>query len=629
MGIRKEFDEQDMFIDARLEAMGLEDVEVTKSAPSSMAKRKVKMLKSNFRKRSTALLAMTASAVLLVTGCASDGATPTDSDIDAVAAKWVDGEFKLSALTRDEQIAEIKWFHEAAKALGVSDISVVSETIAPHEYESKVLTQAFEEITGIKVTHDLIGEGDVIERIQTEIKTRTSIYDGYVNDSDLIGTHQRGDYIYPVAELMANSAITSPTLDIDDYIGKAFTTGSDGVLYQLPDQQFANLYWFRYDWFSDADIQKQFKDIYGYDLGVPVNWSAYEDIAKFFSTQVNGDGTIDGVKVYGHMDYAKPGPSLQWRFTDAWLSMAGNGDSTQGTPNGLPVDEWGIRVEECHPAGSSVSRGGDLNGPASVYALQKFLDWFEYAPPTAKGMDFSESGPVVGQGEIAQQMFWYTVFTASATDPSLPVMNADGTPKWRMAPSPHGSYWQDGQKLGYQDVGSWTFMKHADENRRAAAWLYAQFVTSKTVDVAKSIAGTTFIRQSTLDHPYFTENAVKYGGLIEFYRSPDRVAWSPTGTNVPDYPTISNLWWQSISKAASGEFTAQEAMNELAAAQDEVMIRLEQSNPDAPCAVKMNPEMDEQYWIDQPGAPVAKLANEKPAGETINYDELVKRWASN
>ena len=583
------------------------------------------MSNRKIRQRAMSAVAVSTALVLLAGACSSGGVS--DSDFEANAAKWVDGEFKLSALTRDEQMAELKWFHDAAAKLGVSDIKVVSETIAPHEYESKTLTQAFKDITGINVTHDLIGEGDVIERIQTEIKTRTSIYDGYVNDSDLIGTHQRGDYIYPVDELMKDSAITNPGLDIEDYIGKSFTTGSDGVLYQLPDQQFANLYWFRYDWFNDASIKAQFKKLYGYELGVPVNWSAYEDIAKFFSTQVNGDGTIDGKKVYGHMDYAKPGPSLQWRFTDAWLSMAGNGDQTQGTPNGLPVDEWGIRVENCHPAGSTVARGGDTNGPASVYALQKFLDWFKYAPETAKGMDFNESGPVVGQGAIAQQMFWYTVFTASATDPTLPVMNEDGTPKWRMAPSPHGAYWKDGQKLGYQDVGSWTFMKHADEKKRAAAWLYAQFVTSKTVDVAKSIAGTTFIRQSTLDHQYFTDNANKYGGLIEFYRSPDRVAWSPTGPNVPDYPTISNLWWQSISKAASGEFTAQQAMDELAKAQEDVMIRLEKANPDANCAVKMNPEKDPQYWLDQPGAPVPKLANEKPAGQTIAYDDLVKRWA--
>ena len=38
--------------------------------------------------------------------------------------------------------------------------------------------------------------------------------------------------------------VTNPMLDVDDFVGKSFTTGPDGKLYQLPDQQFANLYWF-------------------------------------------------------------------------------------------------------------------------------------------------------------------------------------------------------------------------------------------------------------------------------------------------------------------------------------------------------------------------------------------------
>ncbi len=77
-------------------------------------------------------------------------------------------------------------------------------------------------------------------------------------------------------------------------------------------------------------------------------------------------------------------------------------------------------------------------------------------------------------------MFWYTAFTADMVKPGLPVMNADGTPKWRMAPSPHGAYWKEGMKLGYQDAGSWTLLKSTPVERRKAAWLYAQFVTSKT-----------------------------------------------------------------------------------------------------------------------------------------------------
>jgi glycerol transport system substrate-binding protein len=546
---------------------------------------------------------------------------------EEAAQLWIDEEFQESTLTPEQQMEEMQWFIDAAEEFQGSEINVVSETITTHEYESQVLTQAFEDVTGITVNHDLIGEGDVIEKLQTQVQSGENIYDAYVNDSDLIGTHWRNGDVLPLTDYIEGEGaeVTNPGLDLEDFIGLSFTTAPDGKVYQLPDQQFANLYWFRYDWFTDPEIMAQFEEIYGYPLGVPVNWAAYEDIADFFTNEVNGDGTIDGERVYGHMDYGKRDPSLGWRFTDAWLSMAGNGDA--GIPNGLPVDEWGIRVEDCRPVGSSVSRGGDLNGPASVYALQKYLDWLaEYAPPEAAGMTFSEAGPVPAQGNIAQQVFWYTAFTADMTQPGLPVVNEDGTPKWRMAPSPHGAYWSEGNKLGYQDAGSWTFLRSTPDERRDAAWLYAQFVTAKTVSLQKSIRGLTFIRESDVNSDYFTENAADYGGLIEFYRSPARVQWTPTGTNVPDYPKLAQLWWENIAPAVSGEVSAQEAMDNLAAAQDDILGRLERGDVGGDCGPRLNDERDPEYWLDQPGAPVPQLDDERGEPQTIPYDELIAEW---
>ncbi|NDG89388.1 MAG: carbohydrate ABC transporter substrate-binding protein, partial [Proteobacteria bacterium] len=230
--------------------------------------------------------------------------------------KWSDGEFSLSALSAKEREKELKWFQDAAKPFKGMTLKVVSEGIPTHEYESKTLTKAFEEITGIKVQHQIIGEGDVVMAVQTQMQTNVSIYDAYVNDSDLIGTHARMQQAVNLTEWMKGEgkAVTNPYLDLDDFIGLQFTTGPDGNLYQLPDQQFANLYWFRKDWFDRPEIKKQFKAKYGYELGVPVNWSAYEDIAKFFSEDVK---TIDGVNIYGHMDYGKRAPDLGWRMTDA------------------------------------------------------------------------------------------------------------------------------------------------------------------------------------------------------------------------------------------------------------------------------------------------------------------------
>ena len=579
-------------------------------------------MKLNFTSTATSLtllLALTVSA-------------PVQADMSA-AKRWIDDEFQPSTLTKKQQNAEMQWFIDAATPFSGMEINVLSETIPTHEYESQTLSKAFEEITGIRVNHQLLGEGEVVQAVQTQMQTQRNLYDAYINDSDLIGTHSRLQLAVPLTDWMSGEGqdVTNPYLDIDDFMGKSFTTGTDGKLYQLPDQQFANLYWFRHDWFERDDLKARFKKRYGYELGVPVNWSAYEDIAEFFSVHVK---EIDGVRVYGHMDYGKRAPDLGWRMTDAWLSMAGAG--SKGLPNGKPVDEWGIRIEGCNPVGASVSRGGAANAPAAVYAIRKWDEWLrKYAPPSAASYDFYQSLPALSQGNVAQQIFWYTAFTSAMVAPKSAGNNTvddEGYPLWRMAPSPHGPYWEEGQKLGYQDAGSWTLFKSTPIDRRKAAWLYAQFTVSKTVSLKKTHVGLTPIRDSDIRHQSFTERAPKLGGLVEFYRSPDRVRWTPTGINVPDYPKLAQIWWQQIGDVNSGVFTPQQAMDRLAEEMDTTMSRMqaadERANTYGGCGPRLNEAKDPTEWLVQPGSPKAKLQNEKPQGETINYDELIKRWAA-
>src|ERR687897_434279 len=552
---------------------------------------------------------------LLVSLFAALAAAPALAN-EAAARRWIDQEFQPSTLSKEQQLAELKWFINAAaqlKAQGIAEISVVSETITTHEYEAKTLARAFGEITGIRVKHDLIQEGDVVEKLQTSMQSGRSIYDGWITDSDLIGTHYRYGAVLPLSDFMAGAgkAFTNPGLDLKDFIGAKFVTAPDGKLYQLPDQQFANLYWFRADWFARPDLKEKFKAKYGYELGVPLNWSAYEDIADFFTNDVKD---IDGVRVYGHMDYGKRAPDLGWRMTDAWLSMAGS--TSKGLPNGRPIDEWGIRMEEdsCNPEGASVSRGGGANGPAAVYAIAKWDEWLRaYAPPGAADLDFYQSLPALSQGNVAQQIFWYTAFMADMVKPQSEGNNTvdeAGTPLWRMAPSPHGPYWKDGMKLGYQDAGSWTLFKSTPVDRRKAAWLYAQFVVSKTTSLKKSHVGLTIIRDSSINHESFTERAPKLGGLVEFYRSPDRVLWTPTGINVPDYPKLAQLWWQQIGDVNAGTFTPQEAMDRLAAEMDQTMARMQAADEAKQvyggCGPRLNPEKDPSEWLRQTPRPASQ-----------------------
>ena len=58
---------------------------------------------------------------------------------------------------------------------------------------------------------------------------------------------------------------------------------------------------------------------------------------------------------------------------------------------------------------------------------------------------FSEAGPVPAEGYVAQRVFQYITWLSGPEfhEPGNPVVNDDGTLRWRVAPTPHGKYWDD------------------------------------------------------------------------------------------------------------------------------------------------------------------------------------------
>jgi glycerol transport system substrate-binding protein len=66
-------------------------------------------------------------------------------------------------------------------------------------------------------------------------------------------------------------------------------------------------------------------------------------------------------------------------------------------------------------------------------------------------------------------------------------------------------------------------------------------------------------------------------------------------------------------------------MDTLADEMDQVLARLERAGM-AKCAPKLNKKEDAKKWLSDKQAPWAKLANEKPKGETIDYSRLLQAW---
>jgi glycerol transport system substrate-binding protein len=517
-----------------------------------------------------------------------------------------------STLTPSQMRTELSWFQDTGQVFNGKSITVISEDIPTHRWERDVLAKHFKALTGIDVNFDIIGEAGVVESIFKQLSSGKHLYDIYVNDADHIGTHARLQGVVDLTLYMQHQGkkFTNPYLDLTDFLNLKFGQDYQGHQLQLPDQQFANLYWYRHDWFTRPDIQEKFRQFtaskYGnskaYSLGVPINWAAYEDIAEFFTHT-----KIDGKKVYGHTDFGKNSPSLGWRFTDAWLSIAGAGD--KGLPNGTPVDEWGIRTVNKIPQGSSVARGGATNSPAAVYALESYIDWMKrFSPPSAKEGTFLDSNGSAAQGNVAQQIFLYTLWINEPAFHQGEMVDDQGQTVWRLAPTPHGRYWEKGMKVGYQDAGSWTIPKDTRGDKRAAAWLWAQFCVSKSAALAKFKAGGTPVRHSTLATEYVQKNKSKWGGLIEFYQSDAINQWTDNGLNVPHYPLMFRAWRPNLNKAIKGEISAKDAMDNIAEQQDFIMDRL-RLNKYSP---KLNSLKNEQYWLNRPGAPKPSREREQP-----------------
>src|SRR5271166_697836 len=155
------------------------------------------------------ILTMTSALALIAASAAVTAPAYAD---EAAAKKWIDSEFQPSTLSKEDQMKEMQWFIKAAEPFKGMEINAVSETLTVHEYESRTLAKAFEEITGIKVKHDIIQEGDVVEKIQTQMQSGKNVYDGWINDSDFIGTHFRYGQAIDLTEWMKGEGkdVTNP-----------------------------------------------------------------------------------------------------------------------------------------------------------------------------------------------------------------------------------------------------------------------------------------------------------------------------------------------------------------------------------------------------------------------------------
>jgi glycerol transport system substrate-binding protein len=69
-------------------------------------------------------------------------------------------------------------------------------------------------------------------------------------------------------------------------------------------------------------------------------------------------------------------------------------------------------------------------------------------------------------------------------------------------------------------------------------------------------------------------------------------------------------------------------MDNLAAAQDDLLARIAQAGVAKRCEPKLAEAIEPEEWLKRPGAPKPVLADEEGQGKTMDYEDLLRTWSA-
>lgn len=244
----------------------------------------------------------------------------------------------------------------------------------------EAIAKKFEETTGTKVNFVEEPYAGVFDKLTAEMATGGSAYD--VVTADVIWLPTFAQFAAPLDDLFTDDvkADLFPALVSDAQI--------DGVFVGMPQWANAEVLFYRTDLFEDATQQANFKAAYNYDLKPPTNWKEFEEVAKFFTQDTDGDGQTD---LYG--TDVKGGVETEWL---AHVLQAGS--------PGTVLDENGNVI---------------IDNPQHAAALQFYADLNcrdHVAPSGVAQVSWPEAQNLFYQGQTAMTRFWAHAYRLTPED---------------------------------------------------------------------------------------------------------------------------------------------------------------------------------------------------------------------
>jgi len=256
------------------------------------------------------------------------------------------------------------------------------------------LSKDFEAKSGNKMSFEFVPWPNFADRMLNELNSGGKLCDLLIGDSQWIGgAAENGQY------LKLNDFFDANGIKMSDFIpatvvGYAEWPKNTPNYWALPAFGDVVGWTYRKDWFERPELQAEFKEKYGRDLGVPATLEELRDIAQFFQKR-----DIDGKTVYGAAIYTERGSE----------------GITMGVTNALY--NYGFEYENPN---KPYDLEGFVNSPGAVAGLEFYKSLYDTAtPPGSSNWYMGENIDAYKSGQVALQMNFAFIWPGVEADPNV------------------------------------------------------------------------------------------------------------------------------------------------------------------------------------------------------------------
>lgn len=370
----------------------------------------------------------------------------------------------------------------------------------------KEAARDYERQTGIRINIAEFPYANLFEKELVDLNARTGAYDLIMLDDPWFPLFASKQFLTGLDPFFERKGLSGPDEDfVETSIALCKDPYQTGPLYALPYVGNSQLFFYRKDLFEK------------HNLAAPESWDDVKNASRIISERETR-GAPGGGRMYGYVMRAAQENAVVADF--------------------MPIF-WAFGAEMFDADGKPV-----VNSAEGVAALKFMLELGKFAPPGYVSFNADEVSAHLLQGTAAMSINW-PAWISAFNDPSK--SKVIGLMEFGSMPG--------GRNPGRAEIGNWLIAIPRDARNAEAAFDFLIWATSAEQMKRSAARGNPPTRRSLFIYPELLEKFPSYPAQLKSLET------SKPRPRTPHWNEIENVFGIFLSKANSGELSAEEAMN--------------------------------------------------------------------